>query len=136
MEFDEMKKIWDAQNNEPLYTFDEKALHNRIRSKMNTMLRFTSITEWVLILINVATAGILLGFNGSKPGTNTFLYLEAAWMFVLAVYLVSHHIHSWRSRSFHFHCQLPDAPFPDRSLEFSAHGSDYDLQWMGSRKIT
>ena len=92
MEFDEMKKIWDAQNNEPLYTFDEKALHNRIRSKMNTMLRFTSITEWVLILINVGTAGILLGFNGSKPGTNTFLYLEAAWMFVLAVYLVSHHI--------------------------------------------
>jgi hypothetical protein len=92
MEFDEMKKIWDAQNNQPLYTFDEKALHNRIRSKMHTLLRFTSISEWMLILINLCTGGILLGFNRFKPGTNIFLYLEAAWMFALAVYLVSHHI--------------------------------------------
>ncbi len=38
MEFDEMKKIWDAQNNQPLYVIDEKALHNRIQSKMNTVL--------------------------------------------------------------------------------------------------
>ena len=91
MEFDEMKKIWDAQNNQPLYVIDEKALQS-IHTKMNTMLRYTSITEWTLILINLGTAGILLGFNRSKPGTNTFLYLEAAWVFVLAVYLVSHHI--------------------------------------------
>src|SRR4051812_1101237 len=33
MEFDEMKKIWDAQNNQPLYVIDEKGLHNRIQSK-------------------------------------------------------------------------------------------------------
>jgi hypothetical protein len=92
MEFDEMKKIWDAQNNQPLYTFDEKALHNRIRSKMKIMLRFTSVSEWFLVMINLGTGGILLGFNRFKPGTNLFLYLEAAWTFALAVYLVSHHI--------------------------------------------
>jgi hypothetical protein len=33
MEFDEMKKIWDAQNNQPLYVLDEKALHNRFSGK-------------------------------------------------------------------------------------------------------
>src|SRR4051812_47574418 len=33
MEFDEMKKIWDSQNNEPLYAINEKALYNRILSK-------------------------------------------------------------------------------------------------------
>jgi hypothetical protein len=92
MEFDEMKKIWDAQNNQPLYVIDEKALHNRIQVKMNGLLHLTTISEWVLILINLGTGGILLGFNRLKPGTNIFLYLEAAWMFVLAVYLVSHHI--------------------------------------------
>jgi len=79
MEFDEMKKIWDAQNNQPLYVIDEKALHSRIQSKMNTLLRFTSISEWMLILINLGTGGILLGFNRLKPWTNIFLYLEAAW---------------------------------------------------------
>jgi len=92
MEFDEMKKIWDAQNNQPLYVIDEKALHNRIQAKMNTLLRFTSISEWMLILINLGTCGILIGFNRFNPGTNIFLYLEAAWMLALAVYLVSHHI--------------------------------------------
>lgn len=92
MEFDEMKKIWDAQNNQPLYAIDEKALHNRIQSKMNSVLRLTNISEWVLIMINLATGGILLGFNRFNPGTNIFLYLEAAWMFALAAYLVVHHI--------------------------------------------
>jgi hypothetical protein len=92
MELDEIKKIWDAQNNQPLYVIDEKALHNRIQSKMNTLLRFTGISEWMLILINLSTGGILLGFNRLKPGTDIFLSVEAGWMFVLAVYLVSHHI--------------------------------------------
>jgi hypothetical protein len=92
MEFAEMKKIWDAQNNQPLYTYDEKALHNRIQSKMSTLLRFTSISEWMLILINLGTGGILLGFNRFKPGANIFLYLESAWVLALALYLVAHHI--------------------------------------------
>ena len=92
MEFDEMKKIWDAQNNQPLYVIDEKALHNRIQSRMSSVRRFTSISEWLLIMINLGTGSILLGLNPFKPGANIFLYLEAAWMFAIAVYLVVHHI--------------------------------------------
>jgi hypothetical protein len=88
MEFDEMKKIWDAQNNQPLYTIDEKALHNRIQSKMNSVLRATSIGEWLLIMINLGTGSILLGLNRFKPGTNIFLYLEAVWLFAVVAYLV------------------------------------------------
>ncbi len=33
MEFDEMKQIWDSQNNKLMYGIDEKALHNRILTK-------------------------------------------------------------------------------------------------------
>jgi len=88
MEFDEMKKIWDAQNNQPLYVIDEKALHNRIQSKMNTVLHFTSISEWLLILINLGTGAFLLVNNPVKPGSNIFLFLEAVWLFALVVYLV------------------------------------------------
>jgi hypothetical protein len=88
MEFDEMKKIWDAQNNQPLYVIDEKALHNRIHSKMNSVLHFTSISEWSLILINLGTGAILLGYNPFTPGSNIFLSLEAVWMFAIVVYLV------------------------------------------------
>jgi hypothetical protein len=91
MEFDEMKKIWDAQNNQPLYVIDEKALHNRIQSKMNSVLHFTSISEWLLIMINLGAGAILLGSNPFKPGANIFLFLEAAWMFAIVVYLVVSH---------------------------------------------
>jgi len=88
MEFDEMKKIWDAQNNQPLYVIDEKALHNRIQSKMNTVVRLTNIGDWLLIVIFFGTGIVLLGSNPFKPGANIFLYLEAAWMFAIVVYLV------------------------------------------------
>ena len=27
MEFDELKKVWDSQNKEPMYVIDEQALH-------------------------------------------------------------------------------------------------------------
>src|SRR5258708_3523845 len=88
MEFDEMKKIWDAQNNQPLYVIDEKALHNRIQSKMNTVLRLTNISEWSLIMIYLVAGGILIGLNPFKPEANIFLYLEAIWMFAVDVYFV------------------------------------------------
>lgn len=92
MEFDEMKKIWDAQNNQPLYVIDEKALHNRIRSKMNTVLRLTNMSAWLLIIIYLGTGSILLGLNPFKRGANIFIQLEAALMFAAVVYLVVNHI--------------------------------------------
>lgn len=58
MEFDEIKKIWDAQNNQPLYVIDEKALHNRIQSKMKDVLLRANVNEWGVIIINLCTAGI------------------------------------------------------------------------------
>lgn len=88
MEFEEMKKIWDAQNNKPLYVIDEKALHNRIQSKMNTLRHFTSVSDWLLILINLGTGAILLGNNPIITASNIFLALEAIWMFGIVAYLV------------------------------------------------
>jgi hypothetical protein len=88
MEFDEMKKIWDTQNNQPLYVFDEKALHNRIQSKMNSGLHYANISEWLLIIVNLGAGSILLGLNPFKPGANQFMYLETAWMFATVLYVV------------------------------------------------
>lgn len=89
MEFDEIKKIWDAQTNEPLYVIDEKALHNRIHSKMSGELRFANLREWSTILFYLGAVGLMLGFNhiSFKPGANIFMFL-AAWMFGTVVYIV------------------------------------------------
>jgi len=87
MEFDEIKKVWDAQNSEPVYSIDEKALLDRIQSRMDTVLRATSINEWLLIIINFIVGIVLLDRHPFKAG-NMFLSIEAVWMFLIVVYLV------------------------------------------------
>jgi len=104
MEFDEMKKIWDAQNNEPLYAMDEKTLQKRIQRKKHSVL--TSISEWILIISYLGAASLLVGYYSFKPGSNIFLSLEAAWMFGVVVYIVISHIRRikasrWFDRSVH-----------------------------------
>lgn len=91
MEFDEMKKIWDAQTNQALYVIDEKALHHLIRSKMGGERRLASGREWSTILFYLGTVGLMLGFsqlNLFKPGAKVFVYLTAAWLFGVVVYVV------------------------------------------------
>jgi hypothetical protein len=91
MEFDEMKKIWDAQTNQPLYVIDEKALHDRIQRKMSGEYRLASMREWSTILFYLGAVGVMLGFNSFirfKPGASVFVYLGAAWMFGTVVYIV------------------------------------------------
>jgi len=90
MEFDEIKKIWDAQNNQPLYVLDEQALHNRIQSKMKGVLRYANISEWGLIIIYLFAAGFLLTLNIFTHAANIFMYIEAAWMFATVAYIVAH----------------------------------------------
>ena len=88
MEFEEMKKIWDSQNNEPLYAINEEALHNRILSKKKTGYHITNVSELLLIIVN-ATAGLfVLSVNLSKPGVNMYMYLLATWMLFSALYML------------------------------------------------
>ena len=110
MEFDEMKKIWDAQTSQPLYAIDEKALHNRIQSNMNHVRRLTNVSDWMLMLIYLGTGAVLLGRNPVKPGANIFMYLEAVWLFGIVAYLLVSHIRKLKaSRRF------------DRSIQGDLH---------------
>lgn len=91
MEFNEMREIWGAQNNQPLYTIDEKALQNRLQRKRHSVL--TNISEWILIISYLGVVTVLVGLNlFVLPKANIFLYLEAAWMFSTVVVLVVIHI--------------------------------------------
>ena len=42
MEFEELKKIWDTQNNQPMYAINEEALHNRILTKKRKTNKISS----------------------------------------------------------------------------------------------
>lgn len=93
MEFNELKKIWDTQNNEPMYVINEKAMHNHVLSKKNQGLHITNITELLLIIVNLASGAFILSVSLSTPNTSIFMYALAAWMFVTALYFLSSRIY-------------------------------------------
>jgi hypothetical protein len=88
MEFDELKKVWDSQNNEPLYGFNEKALHNRIVSKKNQAYHITNISELLGIIAYFTAGFFVLAVNIAKPGANVFMYFLSAWMLGGALYVL------------------------------------------------
>lgn len=49
MEFEEMKKIWDAQNGQAMYAIDETALHNSVIKKKAKARKTAGLTEIIFI---------------------------------------------------------------------------------------
>ena len=88
MEFDEMKKIWDSQNNEPLYVINEKALHNRILSKKKRAGHVANFSELLTIFVNIGAGLFVLGATLYTKSSNIPMYLMAAWMFITALYIL------------------------------------------------
>ncbi len=99
MEFEEMKKIWDAQNNSPLYVIDEKALHNRIQAKKQQAGHITNFTELLLIVVNTAMGILILVMNSFKLKGSLSLYLLSGWMFITALYVLVNRINRIRSNN-------------------------------------
>lgn len=85
MEFDELQKIWDSQNQQAMYRINEDALHNRIHTKKQKASHITTISEWLLIGVNAGAGCFVLALAGSKSGSALFMNLLAGWMLVTAV---------------------------------------------------
>ena len=84
MEFEEMEKIWNAQNNEPMYVFSESALQKRIQAKKNKAGRISTINEIGLTLIALATGTTLLVRNPDS----IFSYISAIALLGVALYVL------------------------------------------------
>ena len=79
-----MEKIWNAQNNEPMYVFSESALQKRIQAKRNKAGRISTINEVGLTLIALATGTTLLVRNPDS----IFSYISAIALLGVAVYVL------------------------------------------------
>lgn len=55
MEFEEMQKIWDHQNQRPLYAIDEDALRRRIHAKSRKASFTSNMNEIALMAISIIT---------------------------------------------------------------------------------
>lgn len=88
MEFEEMQKIWDSQNNRILYAIDENALSKGISAKKQQTLRTSNVSELTIIITYIVAGFIILFVIAINKMNNMFMYLLSGWMFVTAVYAI------------------------------------------------
>lgn len=92
MEFDEMKKIWDTQNNQVLYAIDEAALHARVMSKKRRAGHTANITECLLIVVNLAAGVFVVTVHQFDERRAAFFYLMSAWTILTALFVIFHRV--------------------------------------------
>jgi sensor c-di-GMP phosphodiesterase-like protein len=85
MEFEEMQKIWDAQNNRTLYAIDENTLSDQITSRKKTAHRTINFSELLVIFTHLVGTGILLVIIWKNDINGFVMNLMTAWMFVTAI---------------------------------------------------
>ncbi|OQP62173.1 hypothetical protein [Niastella populi] len=98
MEFDELQKIWDTQNNKPLYVINEHALHNRIVAKKHQVIHIAVVTEWILIIANAISGAFVLQQNFTGRRSLVFAYLLAIWLLGSALYVLVNRVRRMREQ--------------------------------------
>lgn len=79
MEFEEMKKVWDTQANEPAYVINESALRNSIQRKKNKGLHITNFSELLCIVVYIAVGGFLITIG------TIGMYILGAWLIAVGI---------------------------------------------------
>ena len=88
MEFDEMKKIWDEQNQEPLYAINEAALHKSIQSKQKRASRLSNINDFGLMGIAVITAIAYTCISIINENPSVYDYLIPVILVGIGIYVL------------------------------------------------
>jgi hypothetical protein len=96
-EFEDVQRIWNSQEKANYYILNEEAMAKRIAAKKKQTLRIMDFSEWLLIIVNLASGGFILGSN--FPGTNgtLFPHLMAVWMLGTAAYIIANRIRRMKS---------------------------------------
>ncbi len=107
MEFEELQKIWDSQNNKPLYAIDENALHNRILTKKRQTYHITNVSELLSIIVNLCTGSFVFVINYSGSHASIAMYIMAAWMLMVSLYALVSRVKRIRGEQ-QFHRTMKD----------------------------
>ncbi len=87
MEFEEMKKIWDTQKQEHIFSLDQSALHNRVLAKQKQGLHIANVSELMLILSNILGAVSILTVVVPREHVNISMTIMSVCMLMVAVYV-------------------------------------------------
>ena len=127
MEFEEMKKIWDEQNNENIYAINESELHRRVIRKKNRVKRMINKFELTL-LIAMIFCGLLTTIMGILH--NQWYKLTNALIF----FTIAGYIYKSRQDRIKYEGQsnlslLDDLEQTLRSLDYHAKRQKYFVLW-------
>lgn len=88
MEFEEMKKIWDEQRNQPLYAVDEKALHERVTKRKTKAKNIATYTERAFIGALGVSGLAIIGLAVTKGNYDVLSLILAVLMLAMAGYVL------------------------------------------------
>ena len=104
MEFEDLKMIWDQQNNSPMYAIDQETLHRRITKKLRRTQALANINEIGLVLICAATAATLFFLRSGS----VFNYVTASALLVIGGLIINSRIRRQKRERTFDHSLLGD----------------------------
>lgn len=93
MRFEEMKKIWNDQDQQHAYVIDEEKLYEKIQLKKDKASRLISKVEWVLIGSNVMAGGSILVMNSTDYIGNVYANGIGLLMLAAGIYIYTRRLH-------------------------------------------
>lgn len=87
MNFEEMKKIWDIQNNKTMYAIDEPALLNMVDRKVRSTNKSVDMMEIGLLIINSIVFTVMM-FRGLNREIGWVNFLTASLVLIVSIYVI------------------------------------------------
>lgn len=88
MNIEDMKKIWNEQDQQHQYVIDEQLLQENIQRKKRKGSRFVNKMEWAMIFSNLLAGGSIIGMNMIRHNTHPYVSALGAVMLAAAVYVL------------------------------------------------
>lgn len=81
-----MQKIWDSQNQKPMYAFDEAALYQNIKNRRAAIDKKTNFIETTYIGISIVCSLILLSIGSGR----IYAYLSILALIGIGIFIFFH----------------------------------------------
>lgn len=99
MKFEEMKKIWNEQDQKHEYVIDEKVLHESIQMKKRKSSRFVSKMEWMMIGTNLLSGGAIISMNFIKHYGDIYVNTLGVLMLATAAFVYFRRLHRLKNEN-------------------------------------
>ena len=83
-----MKKIWDTQKEEYVFTLNQSALHHHVVAKQNQGLHITNISEWLMIAVNILIPVYIMATMLSGE-MNISMMIMSGWLLLTAAFVIN-----------------------------------------------